>query len=206
VSGKWAGRIAAWPLVTVALVALNFISWLVAARVYHLSPLRAQNSALLLKVGATNGELLRAGEWWRILTSQFLHVHFPHMVFNMAALFLLGRVVERESGHWRLALLFALSGVTGQLIGVAAAPSLVSSGASQAVMGLAAWVIIEYLRRPQPRSFMPVITLAVVCVQVLLDVFTAGGIKAGHLGGFLAGAILKVLMSRDAQRSVNSER
>jgi rhomboid protease GluP len=196
-----AGRFADWPLLTFALIVLNFICWFAVAAYYHLSPFAPHNSTLLLKVGAVNGELLHAGQWWRILSSQFLHVHFLHLVFNMAGLFLLGSALERESGSWRFALVFAVSGITGQLIGVLATPELVSSGASQALMGLAGWIIVEQLRRDKLNGLVPAVALILVGVQLILDVITSGGIKAGHLGGFFAGVMLNLLMSRKPARA-----
>jgi rhomboid protease GluP len=195
-SGTLTSRLANWPLLTIALIALNFICWFVVSAYYYLSPFAPHNSTLLLKVGAVNGELLHAGQWWRILSSQFLHVHFLHLVFNMAALFLLGAVLERESGSWRFALVFAASGITGQLIGVLATPELVSSGASQALMGLAGWIIVEQLRRDRLNALILAVALFLTGVQLILDVVTISGIKAGHLGGFFAGAALTLLMSR----------
>jgi rhomboid protease GluP len=188
-------RFARLPLFTLALIALNLVSWFTVAGYYGLTPFAPHNSALLLKVGAVNYELLRAGEWWRIFSSQFLHVYFPHMVFNLAGLALLGSMLEREIGTRRLALAIAASGLIGQLAGVAAAPGLVSSGASQALMGLAGWAIVRRLRRPGRDKVLLVSAFVIAGVQVLLDVVTSGGIKAGHLGGFLAGAALSLLMS-----------
>ena len=64
----------AW--VTWTLIAVNFISWFMVAWLYDLPLLTVHNSYVLLRAGAINGNLLWAGEWWRIVTSQFLHVYF----------------------------------------------------------------------------------------------------------------------------------
>lgn len=96
------GQRLTWPVTTFALITVNLVAWCAVAWFYHLSPLASQNSALLLRAGAVNGELLPAGEWWRLITAQFLHVHFLHFIFNMVALMLLGGMLERESGSWRL--------------------------------------------------------------------------------------------------------
>jgi rhomboid protease GluP len=196
-----AGRFSGRPLLTIILIALNFICWFAVAASFHLSPFAPHNSTLLLKVGAVNGELLRAGQWWRIISSQFLHVYFLHLVFNMAALLLLGYLVEVRHNSWRFALVLAASGITGQLIGVLATPELVSSGASQALMGLAGWVIVEGLRQHRLNKLILLGALVVAGVQVVLDVSTSGGIKAGHLAGFLIGAMLRLLMSRKPKRA-----
>jgi rhomboid protease GluP len=185
-----------WPVATCAGVALNLAAWCAVAWVYGLSLLEAHNSALLLRAGAVNGELLRAGEWWRLVSSQFLHVHFPHVIFNLLALTLLGAMLEREMGAWRVACLYVGSGLVGQLVGVAATPALVSSGASQAVMGLAGATAFGLFRRPEGRNVRLTILLAFVAVQVALDVATAGYVKAGHVGGFGAGALLAYALRR----------
>lgn len=187
-----------WSVITCALIALNFTAWCAVAWAYDLSLLAPQHSLRLLQVGAVNGELLRAGEWWRILTSQFLHVHFPHLIFNMLALLLLGGLLEREFGSWRILVLYLGSGVAGQIIGVVATPSLVSSGASQAIMGLAGGKAIVLLRRTRSHTAELIVLLAYVGVQIILDVMSAGYIKAGHLAGFCAGALIAYLACRPA--------
>ena len=181
---------------TLALVALNFVSWCAVAWRYGLPPLSSHNSYLLLGVGAVNGELLWAGEFWRIITSQFLHVHFAHMAFNTAALFFLGVPLEDALGSLRFALLYLISGSVGQVVGVAAAPALVSSGASQAVMGLAGAAAVHLLGRRESRSALLFVLLAVVGVQLALDVATARTVKAGHWSGLCAGAAVGYILSR----------
>lgn len=185
-----------WPFATCAIISLNFITWFAVALAYHLSPFTAQTSALLLRAGAVNAQLLSEGEWWRIITSQFLHVHFPHLLFNMLALLLLGGMLERDFGWRRLVALYLLSGVIGQLIGVVANPALVSSGASQATMGLAGGVAAGFVRQQYASASRLIILLAVVAVQFGLDLAAAGYIKAGHLGGFLAGALIAYVSNR----------
>lgn len=193
-----------WPPAACAIISLNLVVWFAVSRVYHLSPFAPQNSALLLRAGAVNWRLLLGdGEWWRIITSQFLHVHFPHLLFNMLAVLLLGYILERDFGAWRFILLYFVSGIVGQLMGVLAAPDLVSSGASQAAMGLAGGVatglLLDRRRRQMPKV---VILLAIVAIQFGLDIMAAGYVKAGHIGGFMAGVVtgyvLYLLKARDA--------
>jgi rhomboid protease GluP len=167
------------------------VAWL-----YRLPPHRAHNSYLLLHVGAVNGDLLWAGEWWRIITSQFLHVYFAHLVFNMAALLFLGMALERALGSLRFALLYIISGTIGQVVGVVAAPALVSSGASQAVMGVAGATVIQLLRQREAGPFLLIVLLAVVGIQLGLDIVVARTIKAGHWGGLCAGAAIGYILSR----------
>jgi rhomboid protease GluP len=194
-AGTSRGR-AGWPTATCALVAANLAAWCAVAYVYGLSPLASHDSELLLRAGAVNGETFGAGECWRVVTSQFLHVHFAHLVFNMAALFLLGRVLEHEFGAWRLLLLYFCGGTLGQLVGVLATPALVGSGASQAVMGMAGGTAFVLFRRPQARTMQLIVVLVYVVMQVALDLFAVGYVKAGHLSGFCAGTLLGRVLLR----------
>ena len=178
-----------WPLVTSTLIALNLLAWFGVAWAYHLNPFAAQHSALLLRVGALNGELLGAGEWWRIITSQFLHVYFLHLLFNMASLLVLGTFLEREYGPLRFASIYLLSGSIGQLAGVIAAPQLVTSGASQAVMGLAGATAFDMLRRRDFGRLQFVGLLIVIIITMTLDIMAVGRPKTGHLAGLCAGAV-----------------
>ena len=185
---------------TYALAAQSLAAWCAVAWRFNLSPLAAQDSALLLRAGAANGELLRAGDWWRLVTSQFLHVHFPHLVFNAVSILLLGRMLEREAGRQRLLAVYLVGGTIGQAVGVAATPALVASGASQALMSLAGAAASRSLRRPRLRGASMAILLAVVAVQIFLDVWSAGHVKAGHLAGFCAGALIGRVVWRSQAR------
>jgi rhomboid protease GluP len=167
------------------------VSWLLS-----LPLLKVHNSYLLLRVGALNADLLSAGQWWRLITSQFLHVHIAHLVFNMAALLLLGAALERHIGSVRFILLFAIGGSIGQLAGVASAPALVSSGASQAVMAVAGARAVGLLSGRAGGLAPAIILLAVVGVQLGLDVLVAGTFKAGHWSSLCAGAAIGYLLSR----------
>lgn len=181
---------------TLTLIALNLAAWGAVAWAYGLSPLAPQNSALLLRAGAADGATLRAGELWRVVTSQFLHVHLPHLLFNMLALLLLGRVLERETGRRRLLVLYLGGGTVGQVAGVAATPELVSSGASQAIMALAGAAVVRLCSQTRERRALLVITAIYIAVQTALDLRAAGHVKAGHLAGFCAGALVGYFIAR----------
>ena len=136
-----------------------------------------------------------AGEWWRVITSQYLHVYFPHLVFNMAALLLLGAALERTFGSLRFAMLYVLSGSVGQVVGIVAAPTLVSSGASQAVMGVAGATATAFLREGATGVILFVVLLGVIGIQVGLDIMAAHTVKAGHWSGLSAGVVIGYMCS-----------
>ncbi len=95
--------------------------------------------------------VLRYGEWWRIVTAAFIHSGVTHLAFNMYALYVLGREVERLFGGWRFLLIYALSLLGGSLFVVAFAPLRSATvGASGAILGLMG-AMIAYLARYRDR-------------------------------------------------------
>ncbi len=169
-----------------ALLAITIIlTWFVAAFALDQPLFASQKSRMLTTLGAANGELLSSGEWWRIATSQFLHVHFLHMLFNAGCIAVVGAFVEQRHGWWKVALVYFCGGSIGQIASVVAYPELVSSGASQALMALCGASLVMVAER-RPRLFV----LAIVAIQVALDIYVAQKIKAGHSFGFLAGLLI----------------
>jgi rhomboid protease GluP len=164
-------------------------TWCASAVYLDQSILAVQKSRWLIQVGAVNGDLLSDGEWWRLLTSQFLHVHFLHMIFNAVFVFLIGGCIERRY-QWRvLGLVYVVGGTIGQIVSVLSYPALVSSGASQALMALCGASVILL---SQPRSRM--ILLVVIAIQVALDIYAAWTIKYGHCAGFGAGLFIGLVV------------
>ena len=57
--------------------------WIISALHHNLSIFETQKSNLLLGFGAINGVSLQMGEYWKLISSQFLHVKSLHMLFNV---------------------------------------------------------------------------------------------------------------------------
>lgn len=76
------------------------------------------------------------GAWWRAVTALLVQSSgWPQLLFNLAALAVVAPVAERHFGPWRMALIFATSGVTAQAVSMAAL-SLRGGGDSVAICGL----------------------------------------------------------------------
>ena len=73
----------------------------------------------LLRFGAVHSQLLHAGEWWRLVTAQFIHIGVRHLFGNLAALLVLGGLTVRVLGPGRLLFVYVLAGVCGNLAGFA---------------------------------------------------------------------------------------
>jgi rhomboid protease GluP len=92
---------------------------------------------MLLRWGADFGPLTVTGQqWWRLLTSCFVHVGLWHLLFNMLALWQAGRIVEKLLGNWFFLALYLGCGLMGSLTSLYFQPHLVSAGASGAIFGI----------------------------------------------------------------------
>ncbi|MEU6983935.1 rhomboid family intramembrane serine protease [Streptomyces sp. NPDC046324] len=141
------------------------------------------------------------GEWYRLLTSTFLHQEIPHFLFNMLGLWVIGGIVEPELGRVRYAALCLLSGLSGSALAyLLAAPNQPSLGASGVVFGLiGAWAV---LTRRQRYDMRPV---ALFVALSLLLTFTRPGISwEAHIGGLVGGALVTygLLHAPRARRSL----
>src|SRR5262245_35615630 len=96
----------AFPFVSIFLaVATVTVSFTIATNVRG-SPWRSVPILQLRYYGGVDNSQLTQGEWWRLITAQFVHVKQAHMLFTTAALLLLGAAVERATNHLTLALVW----------------------------------------------------------------------------------------------------
>src|SRR4051794_4721685 len=96
------------PVVTYTLIAINVLVFLGGA----LSGASATGGSLggtLIDDGALSRVAVADGEWYRIVTSGFLHAGLFHVGFNMFALWVLGSLLEPAIGRWRFALIYFVS-------------------------------------------------------------------------------------------------
>ena len=182
------------PWCSILLAAVTAIVSISASIAVHGVPFAAVMSRDLLTLAAVDNEAMAAGEWWRLLSCQLVHVRPPHMAFNVLMIIAVGSVVETSIGALRTLALYWASGTAGIAAGLVWAPSLIGSGASQALMGLlAAGVVLRWRGCRMPRWFMP--TAAVVlAIQIALDLFHAHHLKPGHTIPWVVGGVLGIVL------------
>jgi membrane associated rhomboid family serine protease len=110
--------------VTPALVAANVL-WFVAGIVLGVSPVDPEGGELI-RFGANFGAYTLAGEWWRLLSSAFVHIGFVHLLFNMWCLWSLGNVAERMFGNGVFLSVYVLSALGGSLASLLWRPNIIS--------------------------------------------------------------------------------
>ena len=126
------------------------------------------------------------GEWYRLISSGFLHFGLFHVGMNMFLLWQLGVLLEPALGRARFALLYFVSMLGGSVGALVLSPNALTGGASGAVFGLMAAAFVGL----QQRGVNPLKTgIGATLILNLLITFTIPGISiGGHLGGALMGA------------------
>jgi membrane associated rhomboid family serine protease/cytochrome c-type biogenesis protein CcmH/NrfG len=184
------------PLATLTLVSLNVLVY-VAMGLSGVS-WTAPSIEHAIRWGADFGPLTLSGQWWRILTSTFVHFGIIHIAFNMWCLWDLGRALERFMGRKGFVLIYLLSGLASSLTSIAWNPWRVSAGASGAIFGVAgAFVSYLYLKKTfidQTLARQKLKSLAIFIGYNLLYGIRGGVDNSAHLGGLVAGLILGALV------------
>jgi membrane associated rhomboid family serine protease len=173
-------------LVTYALIAINVVVylWTVNANRTTGSGLSGHGDRVL---ALDKPDLQLHGEYYRLISSGFLHYSIFHIGMNMLLLFQLGQLLEPAIGRVRFTLLYFASLLAGSFGALLLQPNGLTGGASGAVFGLMAAAAIG-LHRRGVNVFQT--GIGTVLVLNLVITFTIPGISVGgHLGGAIAGAI-----------------
>ncbi|PRW62350.1 rhomboid family intramembrane serine protease [Actinopolyspora mortivallis] len=175
-------RLGTKPVLVPVLIALNIAIFLVTA-VQAGSPTANFHSELFQR-WAMAPPPVAGGQWWRVVTSGFLHQGMIHLLVNMVALWIVGRELEVLLGRLRFLAVYLLGLLGGSLFvflfGAAFQPVV---GASAALYGLFGGIAVAAWRLRL--NMRPI--LLVIGINVLLTVTIPGISLLGHLGGLVLG-------------------
>jgi membrane associated rhomboid family serine protease len=174
----------AQPVATITLIAINVIVFLLERG--------GDEHTYVFQQGALTGIGVADGQWWRVGTAAFLHANILHIAFNMYALWLLGRALERYIGVWRFLAIYVVAGISGSagalLLTNAYTPTVGASGAIFGLMG--ALLLLERRGVPLVGPILPVILINLV-ISFTLPGISIGGHIGGLIGGLLAALVLE---------------
>jgi membrane associated rhomboid family serine protease len=147
------------------------------------------------------GEGVAYGQWWRIVTSGFLHENLLHIGFNMWVLYVLGHMMEPALGRVRFGVIYAVALLTGSLGALLVSPHEPTVGASGAVFGIMGAAAVEMRAREIPIMQSGVGGLILINLVISFSVpgISWGGHIGGLIGGSLAAWVIRVGDERRAQ-------
>jgi membrane associated rhomboid family serine protease len=193
-----------FPITVITLAVLNAGAWAITEIAGG-----STEGSILVRFGAQVNVAVVGGQYWRLLSSMFLHNGFMHLLVNCLALFFFGRIVELLYGRYRFLLIYLLSGYFGNLLFLAfGSPISIAAGASGAVFGILGAHIPLRRQLIQGKLFADR-RKNIAGIGYVLFIFarsTGEGINVlAHLGGCLAGVILGLVLSPSYLREHSGE-
>lgn len=165
----------------------------------------------LMDWGGVRHSSLENGEFYRLISSMFLHFGIIHFLMNMYSLYNMGPIVEDIFGNMRMLILYILAGISGGVATYFLGPLLgenqgvLSAGASGAIFGLiGALIAYVYLH---PNYFQPGVMQQLIGVAAINIIFgfmaNANAASTGtlignsaHIGGLVAGLVIAFVIGR----------
>eukprot|EP00298_Acanthocystis_sp_HF-20_P015468 c21152_g1_i1.p1 GENE.c21152_g1_i1~~c21152_g1_i1.p1 ORF type:complete len:473 (+),score=189.33 c21152_g1_i1:131-1420(+) len=140
-------------------------------------------------LGNINGET--PNQWWRFVTPIFMHVGIGHLFLNTICQLKLGAAIEQISGFWKMAIMYLMSGIGGNIIASVVDSTSFSCGSSSAIYGLIGVDIVDLLQTWQLETDHKKIILSLIPQLILiLGIGTLPWFdNFAHLGGFFIGII-----------------
>ena len=187
------------PYITYIIMGICFIMFLITGM--------GNDTGVLIEYGANLDVLVKNGEYYRLLTSMFLHSGLFHLFFNMYALYIIGPQVESFFGKTKYLIIYLLSGISGSLLSVAFNVNTVSVGASGAIFGLfGALLYFGYNYRGYLGNVIKSQILPVVIINLIFGFISTGVDVAGHIGGLIGGIIVSSVLGSSDEKGIDINR
>lgn len=182
---------------TTGLIVINVL-------VFFLLSLRGDTESgyFMLQYGAMYEPLVTEGhEYYRLITSLFLHFGIQHLLNNMVMLGALGYQLENEIGRIKFLLIYFISGIGGNLCSlywnVSHGEQVISAGASGAIFGLmGALLYIVAVNRGRLGRLSGRGMLIMVALSLYFGLTSSGVDNSAHVGGLICGILITVLLYR----------
>ena len=200
-------EIYAFPYTWILCLIVPIIGWILFFVMFAYSG-ASINAGVLVKFGALSSMLVQNGQFWRLITTGFVHSGFLHLLFNMYSLYLIGTQLENFVGKGKFLAIYFFSMISASLMSCVMHPYAISVGASGALFGLLGalvyfgWHYRLYLGSILRNQIIPIIVLNLFLGFVVSGIDNAAHI-GGLIGGFLIAMALGVQKTEDKQARIN---
>lgn len=176
------------PIMTYILIGINTVLFLL---MYILGN-GSDDAYTLLKFGASYPDYIRAGEYYRLITSAFLHIGILHFLFNNYALYVIGSQLEGFYGKVKYLIIYIGSAIFGNLMSLLFTDSI-SAGASGAIFGLlGALLYFGYHYRVYLGTVVKSQVIPLILINLAIGFMMNGVNNAAHIGGLIGGILLSM--------------
>ena len=154
----------------------------------------SQDSLTLLRFGANYAPLVKNGEYYRLITSAFLHAGIFHLLFNCYALYIVGMQIESFLGKTKFLIVYLFSALTGSLMSVIFNDSI-CVGASGAIFGLfGALLYFGYHYRIYLGTVIKSQIIPLILFNLALGFVLNGIANSAHIGGLVGGLLITMAL------------
>lgn len=182
------------PIVTYVLIALNIIVFFIVEALGSTEDL----SDMLLFGASYTPLILGKAQYWRLVSSIFLHFGIMHLSNNMVGLYVIGDQVERAIGSFKFIIIYIIAGVGANIISMflrLKEEPVVSAGASGAIFGLAGSMLAIALKNRNKNSDISIARIILMIGLMIYYGFTSSGVDniahiSGAVIGFLCASVL----------------
>ena len=193
------------PGITIGLIAANVFVFLILQLWGKVGTYDYMN---FMRRGGVYPSDVQEGQYWRLLTSTFMHFDFEHIMNNMLILACAGVILEKALGHIRYLVLYLLAGVGGSTLScmqmIYRKEEALAAGASGAIFGIIGallWIVIRHKGRYET------LTGGGLVFMIVLSIYSGvknGGVDNwGHIGGLLMGFLLAIILYRKERKAVD---
>lgn len=176
-----------YPMITYIIIFLNIA--------LYLFPNIFNSYNTILNNYCIHGPSIRMGEYYRILTGTFLHGNFLHLLFNIYAIYIIGKQLESFIGKWKFLLVYLFSAITGSLMSMIFLNNGASVGASGAVFGLmGSLVYFGYHYRVYLGNVVTTQIIPLIAGNLMLGFLVSGIDNFAHVGGLIGGFLITIAL------------
>lgn len=135
-------------------------------------------------------------EYYRLITSAFLHIGFLHLICNMYALYILGSEIESYFGKLKYLFIYFISALVGSLVSlVFISENTISAGASGAIFGLmGALLYFGYYYRAMLNNAITKQIVPLILLNLFIGFISSDINNFAHLGGLFGGLIASMIV------------
>lgn len=178
--------------ITNILIAINVIMYILTA-ILSGNIVDSDIRALLI-LGANERDLVFSGQYYRLLTSMFLHGGIVHLLVNMYSLSAIGPAIEKIYGKFKYILIYFFGGIISSIFSCIFTRA-VSIGASGAIFALLGAILIVAIRtKDKYGNGMLKEIISVVIINIAVGLSSPNIDNFAHIGGFLGGSLLSAML------------
>ena len=176
-------------VITYILIGINIIMYLLSLFITN------NFNAALIILGANNRALVLGGDYYRLITSAFLHGSLLHLLVNMYSLLVIGKEVETYLGKTKFLLIYLLSAFMGSLLSIVLHDNTIGIGASGAIFGLLGSLLyFGYHYRLYLASSLTSQIIPIIILNLIFGFMTPGIDNACHIGGLIGGYLSTMIV------------